>query len=340
MTVKVLVVDDSAFFRRRIASALEADPDLRVVAMASDGREAVRLTLAEHPDVITMDIEMPVLDGISAVRRIMAAHPTPILMFSSLTHEGARATLDALDAGAMDFLPKRFEDIAQGKEAALEVLRQRVRALAERRSRAAVVSAAPGANKPGASIFGTLQLIVLGASTGGPVALQQVLSCLPAHFLYPVLIIQHLPASFTPAFAQRLNQAGGLTVREAVDGDVLRPGLALLAPGGRHVTVVRQERQAVVKFKEESLDYLFKPSLDLALSSAADVFPNGTLAIILTGMGSDGRAGAIKLKQAGSQVWAQDAASSVIYGMPAAVATIADRILPLASVGPALVREG
>lgn len=338
MTVNCLVVDDSAFFQKRIVAALEAAPDLRVIATASDGREAIAKTLANKPDVITMDIEMPVLDGIGAVRRIMAIRPTPVLMFSSLTHEGARATLDALEAGAADFLPKRFEDIAQGREDAMNILRQRVRALGQSQVGAAPQAAAPPPREQ-ATTQADIRLVVLGASTGGPVALQRIMAGLPANFPYPILLIQHLPATFTPAFAQRLDHATALTVRQAADGDELLSGLALLAPGGQQTTVVRHGRHAAVRIQDGPEDYHYKPSLDLALTSAALVYPRQTLAVVLTGMGADGREGANKLKRAGSQVWAQDAATSVIYGMPAAVANIADRVLPLQSVGPALSRE-
>ncbi|WP_265448334.1 protein-glutamate methylesterase/protein-glutamine glutaminase, partial [Aeromonas salmonicida] len=262
MAVKVLVVDDSSFFRRRVSEIINQDPMLTVIDTAQNGREAVDKALALRPDVITMDIEMPVMDGISAVREIMAKCPTPILMFSSLTHEGAKATLDALDAGALDFLPKKFEDIARDKDEAIRLLQQRVKDISRKRFLMAAPARAkapePAARSPlGSSLSRpgdrqaepqrsvpsaafkrsgkTYQLVAIGTSTGGPVALQNVLTKLPADFPHPILLIQHMPATFTAAFAARLNGLCQIGVKEAEDGDVLKPGHAYLAPGGKQM---------------------------------------------------------------------------------------------------------
>jgi two-component system, chemotaxis family, protein-glutamate methylesterase/glutaminase len=244
MVVKALVVDDSGFFRRRIVEILNADPGIEVVGTAVNGQEAIEQASRLRPDVITMDIEMPVMDGITAVRRIMARQPMPILMFSSLTFEGAKATLDALDAGAADFLPKRFEDIAKDQDEARRVLCRRVRTLGMRRAREREPASAPP--RPAPAPVRTdraplrlrdLRAVLIGTSTGGPVALQKVLTALPANFPLPLLLVQHVPASFTPAFAQRLDSLCAIRVREAADGDVLEPGLALPAPGGRQMVL-------------------------------------------------------------------------------------------------------
>ncbi len=378
MPVRVLVVDDSGFFRRRVTEMLKADPRLEVVGDAADGAQAVEKAAQLRPDVITMDIEMPVMDGITAVRRIMASHPRPILMFSSLTTDGAKATLDALDAGAVDYLPKRFEDISRDKDEARRQLCERVYSLGSRgRARSFSRPATSTATSPaptatprprlgsalGGALGGTsvspvataatrpvvvpaarrgqLRLLAIGTSTGGPVALQEVLTRLPGNFPLPILLIQHMPGSFTPAFAQRLNQQCQIQVKEAADGDELRPGLALLAPGGKQMTLEQRGGRSVVRISESDPALNYKPSVDVTFSSIARIYPAHTLAVVLTGMGADGREGARLLKAGGSTIWAQDEATCVVYGMPAAVvdAGLTSMVLPLPEIGPAIVKQ-
>jgi two-component system chemotaxis response regulator CheB len=362
--LRVLVVDDSGFFRRRIRNMLNVDPELEVVGVATTGREAIDMAMRLRPDVITMDIEMPELDGISAVRDIMRQRPTPILMFSSLTHEGAQATLDALEAGAVDFMPKRFTDISADPEQVQRQLQLRVREIGRRGAYrrpnlsparqaaapspvpapvpAAQTEVAPAPSRPAvraAVRAGRYGLVVIGTSTGGPVALQKVLTKLPASFPLPLLLIQHMPANFTAAFAERLNELCAIEVKEAAEGDVLRPGRALLAPGGQQLGIKVSGGQLLIRLFAAAPDQFYKPSVDLAFTDAAKACPGRTLAIVLTGMGSDGCEGARLLKQTGSTVWSQDEATSVIYGMPAAVAKagLSDRILPLDAVAAELV---
>lgn len=347
MAVRVLVVDDSSFFRRRVTEMLDADPRIEVIGTAADGAEAIKQTAALKPDVITMDIEMPVMDGITAVKRIMQVSPLPILMFSSLTTDGAKATLDALDAGAADFLPKKFEDISNDRDEARRILCARVRLIG---ARGIAKTATPVTSKPVTSPSsvalgkrpkkGSYDLVAIGTSTGGPVALQEVLTKLPASFSKPIILFQHMPGSFTPAFAQRLDGLCQIKVREAVDGDQLKPGLALLAPGGKQMELESKGGNIVVRIKEASAGQTYKPSVDLGFSSAAKSFPGKVLSIILTGMGADGREGARELKQGGSTLWSQDADSCVVYGMPAAVAEagLSDHILPLSEIGPTLAQ--
>jgi two-component system chemotaxis response regulator CheB len=300
---------------------------------------------------------MPVMDGLTALRRIMSTQPTPVLMFSSLTHEGAQATLDALEAGAMDFLPKKFEDISRDRDEAKRVLCQRVRTLGLRGLRrstppprpspvprpshavdsrpAAAPPAAPGKTSVRLTDF---RVVLIGTSTGGPVALQQVLTRLPADFPLPILLIQHMPATFTPAFAQRLDQLCAIRVKEAADGDEVIPGTALLAPGGRQMVIEQRAGRVKVRVTDSDPGQHYRPCVDVTFSSAAKVFSGKALAIVLTGMGADGREGARLLKQGGATIWAQDEDSSVVYGMPAAVAEagLADKILPLTKIGPSL----
>jgi two-component system chemotaxis response regulator CheB len=342
-----MVVDDSGFFRRRIEEILNEDGRIEVIGSAANGKEAVEKVSALNPDVITMDIEMPVMDGITAVQKIMQANPVPILMFSSLTTEGAEATLKALEAGAMDFLPKKMEDISLDRAEAARILRARVRLLAARglgKTQAAVRSTAATRPKPAVAPRvsrrkGEYKLVAIGTSTGGPVALQSVLTKLPANFPVPILMVQHMPASFTPAFAQRLDSLCKIHVKEAADGDELKAGTAYLAPGGKQMLVEKRGALPVIRITDGDIGQHYKPCVDITFGSVSRVFTGNVLAIIMTGMGADGREGSRVLKQSGSSVWAQDEASSVIYGMPAAVAEagLAEQILPLDQIGARLV---
>ena len=375
MVVKVLVVDDSGFFRRRVSEILSADSNIQVVGTATNGKEAIDQALALKPDVITMDYEMPMMDGITAVRHIMQRCPTPVLMFSSLTHEGARVTLDALDAGAVDFLPKNFEDISRNPEKVKQLLCEKVHSISRSNRRFSAYrapapvaaptptptptpapvnsfagssptprpAAAPVPSRAAASAPSSpapkrkaYKLVAIGTSTGGPVALQRVLSQLPANFPAPIVLVQHMPAAFTKAFAERLDKLCRISVKEAEDGDIPRPGLALLAPGGKQMMI---DGRGAVKILpgDERLNY--KPCVDITFGSAAKSYGDKVLAVVLTGMGADGREGARLLKQGGSSVWAQDEASCVIYGMPMAIvkANLADAVYSLDDIGKHLV---
>ena len=354
MAIRVLVVDDSSFFRRRIIAMLNQDSRLEVVAEAANGLEAVIQAERVRPDVITMDVEMPVMDGITAVRRIMATCPTPILMFSMLTTEGARATLEALEAGAMDFIPKRFAEVTGNPEAvACELcarlvalgkggfsLRQGGKAFSAREPTTPVEKQAPCRPVASGRYGKAYQLVAIAASTGGPTALPRVLSKLPATTPVPLLIVQHMPADFTPAFARRLDQKCAISVKHAEDGDPLVPGRALLAPGGKQMIVQRQGSRNVVRIRDGEPEQNYKPSADVTFGSLAEHYSGPVLSLVLTGMGADGREGVRQLKEKGATVWAQDKESSVIYGMPGAVAkaNLTDEILDLDSIGSNLAR--
>lgn len=346
MPLRVLVVDDSNFFQQRLKDIINRHPDLQVVGLASNGREAVDKTLSLKPDIITMDFEMPVMDGVTAVRLIMEQCPTPILMFSSLTYEGARITLDALAAGALDFIPKDFGEVSRRADSLTEKLHERLLTLGKS-AQTSPLSSEP--ESPATRSTSTEQVprrerakprpqvVVIGASTGGPVALTDVLVRLPGTFPVPILLVQHMPANFTRAFAERLDKQCQIQVREAVSGDQLQPGLALLAPGGMQMLLDADGRIKVV----EDARPTYKPSLDITFGSAAKQFGGEVLGVVLTGMGADGKEGARMLKAAGARIWAQDQASSVIYGMPMAVtsAGLTDKVLSLADMGPTLARE-
>ena len=352
MAIRVLVVDDSSFFRRRVSEIINSDIRLEVIDVAVNGKEAVEKALLLKPDVITMDIEMPVMDGITAVREIMASYPIPILMFSSLTQDGAKATLDALDAGALDFLPKKFEDIARNRDEAVSLLQQRVIDIAARRKfmrrpvapRPATIASTTAANstiastrtasalRPSSTVRPLssaarfkatgkkYQLTAIGTSTGGPVALQKILTKLPANYPHPIVLIQHMPATFTAAFASRLNSLCKIEVKEAADGDTLQPGVAYLAPGGKQMMIEGRPGTAKLRIIDGGERMNYKPCVDVTFGSAAKIYSDKVLSMVLTGMGADGREGARMLKTAGSTIWAQDEESCVVYGMPQAVA--------------------
>ena len=383
MAIKVLVVDDSGFFRRRLTQMFGANNQFDIVGFAENGKEAIAQTLALKPDVITMDYEMPVMDGITAVKHIMAQQPTPILMFSSLTYEGARITLDAFEAGAVDFLPKNFEAISRNSAQLRRTLFKKLKAVAEsgkkNRNTSAVaqpyvkstVSESPSVSKINkdsskpkmavgevrsernlpitdtASISHvkikkcdsrTCDIILIGASTGGPVALTKVLTKLPASFPLPIVLVQHMPGTFTKAYAERLHSLCRIAVKEAETGDELKPGLALLAPGGMQMMVDKYRRVKIIPGDDR---VTYKPSVDITFGSAANVFGGKSLGIILTGMGSDGCEGSRMLKEKGATIWGQDETSCVIYGMPMAVAreNLTDEILSLSDIGDRLARD-
>ncbi|WP_441002115.1 protein-glutamate methylesterase/protein-glutamine glutaminase [Pseudocolwellia agarivorans] len=358
MPYKVLVVDDSSFFRRRVTDILNADPNLSVIDVAINGIEAVEKAKSLKPDVITMDIEMPQLNGIDAVKQIMKYAPTSIIMFSSLTHAGAQKTLEALDAGALDFLPKKFTEIASDASDAGRLLRQRVIQLARKNPRlrssiterhTPIVASKPikrdvqsSFQSPRTSIRKSntdYKILTIGTSTGGPVALQKVLTQLPKDFPLPILIVQHMPASFTKAFANRLNNLCEISVQEAANGDEIKPGCAYVAPGGKQMILSSANKLKIVEDNSERIS--FKPSVDVTFGSAAKFFNNSALAIILTGMGSDGREGCRLLKAKGATIWAQDEDSSVVYGMPQAIvnAGLSHQTLSIDEVAPSILKE-
>ena len=359
MAIQVLIVDDSGFFRRRVKEILESDPEIEVVGFAENGEQAIEAVKKYKPNVVTMDIEMPVMDGITATRKIMQSNPTPIIMFSSLTTDGAKATLDALDAGAIDFLPKRFEDISKDKEEAKKLLCDRVKSLVQK-PRPALKSVPPkrdtkttqvSDNKPVApkpvtsnvreNTTSKIDLLAIGTSTGGPVALQKVLVELPENFKVPIVVIQHMPGTFTGAFSERLNQQCKINVKEAETNDLLTPGCAYIAPGGKQMLIEKLAGKLIIKIVDKIDNQTYKPSVDVTFNSINKAVPSNTLAVILTGMGADGCVGATALHKSGSMVWAQDEASCVVYGMPAAVveAGVAEKVMDIGAIGKSIAKR-
>ena len=366
MAVRVLVVDDSRFFRRRVYEMLEQDPDIEVIGDAENGVDAIEKTNELKPDVITMDIEMPLMDGITATRKILADKFVPVLMFSSLTKEGAQATFDALDAGAVDYLPKRFEEFANNKDDARKKLCEKIKDVSKvkhglRRAkplestyrgqvhptrlmkrtlnRADRTAAAPS-NRPPQIKISNFRLLAIGTSTGGPVALQSILAKLPEDYPLPILLIQHMPESFTGPFAQRLDKICKISVKEAEDGDEIIPGRALLAPGGHQMEVLKGKgNHNTVKVYPALPEQNYRPCVDLTFNSIAKELSGNALAIVLTGMGNDGCQGSQMLKKMGASIWVQDEETSVVYGMPASVieSGAADHVYSIDEIGNYLV---
>lgn len=356
--IKVLVVDDSALMRRVITRLLETHPDITVVDTAADGQEAIRKVAALRPDVVTMDVEMPVMNGVQAVGRLMRDHPLPIIMLSSHTTEGARTTMDALAAGAVDFVPKPAKS-GNVEKMALELVRKIrvVRASAANRA-ANVQSAAPLTLKPAASRVSTapgpaapakrasmqpVELVVIGSSTGGPAALHVLLSALPANFPCGVVVVQHIPVGFSGPMAEHLNRRCSMEVVHAGHGDLVLPGKVLVAPAGHDLLFRRYGSRLSVVLEKGNKPIPpggFRPSVDVVMSSAAEVVGGRVLGVLLTGMGRDGARGMLAIKQQGGRTLAQDESTCVVYGMPKAAADLgaADKILPLTQIAPEIMR--
>lgn len=317
---------------------LEEDPEIKVIGAAMNGEQAVRRTMSLKPDLVTMDVEMPGMDGITAVKEIMRQHPVPILMLSASTTSGAQASLDAMEAGAVDALPK--PQGADHGDGVLGVqLRQRIKAIARQGSQpgskgsTTVRSSAPAnavpAQSPQRSKTKAYELVVVGSSTGGPMVVQQFLAGIPASFPLPIIVVQHMPASFVASFAERLNRVCPLTVKQSTDGETIQPGNVYVVPGGIHTEIVSARGHLRLQSRARKPNESFCPSVDIAFESASKALPGRVLAMVFTGMGSDGCIGARALKATHSTVWAQSEASCTIYGMPRAVieAKLADRIL-------------
>lgn len=360
--IRILIVDDSAFMRKALQMMLESDPLIKVIDTARDGEEGIEKVRRLKPDLVTMDIEMPRMDGLAALREIMATNPTPVMMISSLTTDGASATLDALEMGAVDFIPKGLSyvslDIVKIKEELVakikDIVRRKNVLMARARSaKFARLTKAPVAKPttgqtparrrpvfetsvaiPVAKRSHPISIIAIGSSTGGPPALQAVIPRLPRNLPVGVVIAQHMPATFTKSLADRLNSLSQVTVREAEHGDPVEPGTVLIAPGGRHLTVKKHGARASVVISDEPSTTLYKPCVDVTINSIADNYGRATLGIVLTGMGSNGVVGIRNVREKGGIVIAQDEESCVVYGMPRAVieASLANHVAPIENI--------
>ncbi len=331
--VKVLVVDDSAHNRRLLTQLLESSSDVKVVGTAADGNEGLRQVMALHPDVVTLDLEMPKLGGYSFLRLLKSQAPTPVIVISSYAHKAD--VFKALELGAFDFIAKP----AKPTPDVLDKLRKE---LLEKVHAAKLVR--PSESKPARGRSRVMPLepafvVAIGASTGGPPAVQRLLEALSPEPSMSLLVCQHMPKQFTRAFAERLDRLGPFAVHEAEEGDILAPGHVYIAPGGRQLVVYRQAGQYVLGTPHPTMQDKHAPSVDRLFMSMAEVFGSKAVGVVLTGMGADGALGAKAIQKAGGEVWAESERTAVIYGMPQeAVATGAvSRVLPLGEIGPALV---
>ena len=339
-TTRVLVVDDSMVVRRAISEALRRDHEIEVVGTASDPYEARDKILELQPDVMTLDVEMPRMDGLTFLRILQKHHPLPVIIVSSVTQQGSRMALDALEAGAVDVLAKPNSAWSIG-DLGPQLCRQvkgAAAAMMRRESRPGITASRP--SLVGANPFHPRQLILLGASTGGTEALKHILSQLP-NGLPGICIVQHIPPVFSKTFAERLNEICAFEVREAVSGDEIRPGLAFIAPGGYHMMILWDSGRYRVVLNQSPPVHYTRPAVDLLFNSAAVCAGSYSVAALLTGMGSDGASGMKKLKDAGATTFAQNEATCVVYGMPRAAVEMGavDRVLPLDAMADALVRS-
>lgn len=340
--ITVLIVDDSAFMRKSLSLMLESDSGISVVGTARNGQEGVELANKLRPDVITLDIEMPIMDGLTALKKIMTECPTSVIMVSSLTTEGAQATLKALELGAIDFIPKEMSfvsvNITKIKDDLISKVKEiaRTKLLKARIERIKSISDKPIARPRVTSYLTDIprigyRAIALGISTGGPFTLQKVLPLLSEKINVPIFIVQHMPPKFTKSLADRLNGLCKLNVKEAENGEIVTNGTIYIAPGGMHMKLKGSNSNSVqINISPEPNDTLHRPSVDVMMSSAIDIYGKFTLGIIMTGMGKDGYEAIKKLKSLNGYAIAQDEESCVVYGMPKAIvdAGLADVTLP------------
>jgi two-component system chemotaxis response regulator CheB len=336
MPIRVLVVDDSALIRSLLSEIIHQDPDLELAGAAPDAFVAKEMVMQLRPDVITLDIEMPKVDGLTFLDRLMKARPTPVLMISTLTEKGADATIRSLEMGAIDFIAKPKLDVARGIAEYQQEIVHKIKIAAASKPRARNKTQA---NSEAIQINyqGTETIVGIGASTGGTEAIRVVLEKLSPAFPATV-ITQHMPPNFTRSFAERLNGLCRMNVHEAKDGERLLPGNAYIAPGDKHLEVVRHGADYRIRLNNGPLVSGHKPAVDVMFASLAKVAGNNTIATVLTGMGKDGAKGLLELKNAGAITMVQDEASCVVYGMPKAAVEngASSHIFPLEKMSMAL----
>jgi two-component system chemotaxis response regulator CheB len=346
--IRVLVVDDSVVIRRLLTDILSQDPEIELAGTAPNGRIALAKLPQVNPDVVTLDIEMPELDGLDTLPELRKAYPKlPVIMFSTLTERGALSTLDALARGATDYVtkPANVGSVAAAIQSVKDQLIPRIKALCpgatpEAAPRPASSVARPTVMPTGRRPWQPCEAVLIGSSTGGPQALAAVLSNLPANFPVPIAVVQHMPPVFTRHLAARLNQVSPLEVQEAAGGETLEPGRVLIAPGDFHMELERRGTVVKTVLQKQPPENSCRPAVDVLFRSAAVTYGAASRAVVLTGMGQDGLRGAEHIVRAGGSVIAQDEATSVVWGMPRAVAEagLAARTLPLASISQELQR--
>ena len=344
--VRVLIVDDSAFMRTALSRMIAGDPDLEVVGTAANGVEALQKIVPLDPDVITLDVQMPGLDGLETLRRIMVQFPRPVIMVSSTTRKDAEITFNALAAGAFDYVPKELSS------ASLDILHIRDDLIAKIKAAAEARNSRDQFNlrrKPPRAMVETIShsspattaIVALAVSTGGPKALQEILPLLPGDLPVPILVVQHMPPGFTAPFAERLNKVCMISVSEASQGDVVQPGKVYLAPAGWQMRVARSlDSHTVICLSDKPEDQLHVPSGDVMMQSVAAAFHSQAMGVIMTGMGSDGAQGMKAIHREGGFTVGQDEASCTVYGMPRVCAEmgVLDRVVPLGQIPQEILR--
>jgi two-component system chemotaxis response regulator CheB len=344
--VRVLIVDDSALMRQVLTALLSKDRDIEVIGSAPDPFIAREKIKALHPDVLTLDVEMPKMDGLTFLEKLMRGHPMPVVMVSSLTEAGCQTTLRALEIGAVDFIAKPKIDLREGMEEIAQDLIAKVKAAAianvKRQASGVRRETTPLTPHPSpltSSMIKTTDMIIaIGASTGGTEAVKDVLMALPPN-IPPILITQHMPERFTKTWADRMNQLCRISVKEAEDGDSVLPGHALVAPGSYHMTLVRSGARYTVRINQDPPVNRHRPSVDVLFASVAQYAGANAVGVILTGMGGDGAKEMLTMKQAGAFTIAQDEASCVVFGMPKEAIKLGgvDKVLPLSEIPAAIV---
>ncbi len=340
--IKVLIVDDSALIRKILTDILSSDKEISVVGTARNGQEALEKIEILKPDIVTLDIEMPLMDGLTTLKHIVSKHKLPVIMISSLTSEGAELTLKALDEGAVDFLPKPTNVFSLSQSDIKREIVEKVKAGAKSKFYIRETIKKPNLTKVDRTNtkHGEFKTIVaIGTSTGGPRALQSLIPELPSNIDASILIVQHMPPKFTKSLAERLNSISNIKIKEAEDGDVLSRGCGYIAPGDYHMTVVEEGNNLVIRLNQEPQVMGLRPTVDKMMESLAKINCYSKIGVILTGMGSDGTNGIIKMRQSGSYTIAQDEGTSVVFGMPkSAIATnCIDIILPLEKIANKII---
>ncbi|WP_302139175.1 protein-glutamate methylesterase/protein-glutamine glutaminase [Halomonas alkalicola] len=337
-TIKVLCVDDSALIRDLLSEIINSQPDMEVVAVAPDPLVARDLIKRHNPDVLTLDVEMPRMDGIDFLERLMRLRPMPVLMVSSLTQSGSEVTLRALELGALDFVAKPSLGIRSGMLEYAEEIAEKIRAAARSRPRRAASRSEAPPQRLTAPLMSSEKLLIIGASTGGTEAIRRVLEPLPANSP-AIMIAQHMPGGFTRSFAERLDRLCQISVKEAEDGERVLPGHAYIAPGDAHLKLARSGANYVARLDQGPPVNRHRPSVDVLFRSAAEQAGRNAVGVLLTGMGKDGAAGLVEMRQAGAPTIAQDEASCVVFGMPREAIALggASEVLPLEEIAPRLL---
>lgn len=337
-TIKVLCVDDSALIRDLLSEIINSQPDMEVVAVAPDPLVARDLIKRHNPDVLTLDVEMPRMDGIDFLERLMRLRPMPVLMVSSLTQSGSEVTLRALELGALDFVAKPSLGIRSGMLDYAEEIAEKIRAAARSRPRRASARDAAPPQRLTAPLMSSEKLFIIGASTGGTEAIRRVLEPLPANSP-AIMIAQHMPGGFTRSFAERLDRLCQISVKEAEDGERVLPGHAYIAPGDAHLKLARSGANYVARLDQGPPVNRHRPSVDVLFRSAAEQAGRNAVGVLLTGMGKDGAAGLVEMRQAGAPTIAQDEASCVVFGMPREAIALggASEVVALDEIAPRLL---